>query len=67
MAKGPGKYDNECQFVMGAARAQAVLLLVIGGDKGSGFSFTGPVAMTSNVPKMLRDVADQIEEDVANG
>ena len=35
---GPGKYDYLCTYVREMSRAQCALVIVINGDKGSGFS-----------------------------
>lgn len=67
---GPGKYDQECEAALLATEAHAVLLIVLGGSKGNGFSFsmvqTGPLPDTraiDSIPQMLRSVANQIEAD----
>ena len=61
MALGPGKYDAECTSVMVAEHAEAVLLVVIGGTKGSGFSCQATPQITFSLPAILRKVADDIE------
>jgi hypothetical protein len=38
MAKGPGKYDNICTTAREAAQADSVVLIVLNGVHGSGFS-----------------------------
>jgi hypothetical protein len=61
MALGPGKYDSECTQVMVAEHADAVLLIVIGGSKGSGCSCQATPEITLSLPRILRRVADDIE------
>ena len=61
MALGPGKYDAECTQVMVAEHAEAVLVIVIGGKKGSGFACQATPAVTFSLPRILRNVADEIE------
>ena len=60
----PGKYDDVCTKAREETEAESVLLIVIKGKFGSGFSIqaTGPVLFT--VPDMLEDVAKQIRADI---
>ncbi len=58
---GPGKYDAIATIAREAAQAKGVLLIVIGGYRGSGFSVQAPIDVIAGVPKLLREVADQIE------
>lgn len=62
MALGPGKYDDLASHVRGVAEADGVLLLVIGGTRGSGFSAQLTLDLTLRLPEILRDIARQIEE-----
>ncbi len=41
MARGPGKYDDLATYVRQQAEAKAVIIIVLGGKKGSGFSCQG--------------------------
>ena len=61
--KGPGKYDDLATLVAHQAEALGVILVVIGGNKGSGFSVqaVGPIA--HELPSLLRNLADSIECD----
>lgn len=59
-----GKYDDECEAVFMKTKADAVLLCVCGGEKGDGFSMTIASNVVHVLPKVLREVADQIEEDL---
>lgn len=61
MALGPGKYDAETTRVMVAEHADAVILIVIGGSKGGGFSCQATPELTLALPKILRSMADDIE------
>jgi hypothetical protein len=38
MADGAGKYDDLCTTVREASHAEAALVIVLNGDRGSGFS-----------------------------
>jgi hypothetical protein len=65
MAIGPGKYDEECTYVREATNADAVIVIVLGGLKGSGFSVqTTTPALTKRLPEVLRYIANGIDEDV---
>lgn len=66
MALGPGKYDDVATYVRVATDAKAVVVIVIGGDKGSGFSIQAEVGFVDGpiLTKLLRDLADEIEFDI---
>jgi hypothetical protein len=59
---GPGKYDKECTAAR-EATGGSVLLIVLNGKVGAGFSaqIADPRALII-LPQLLRDVADQIEQ-----
>jgi hypothetical protein len=59
----PGKYDDLCSEVRKKAGAKVCLLIIIGGNNGSGFSAQMPGFAAADVPDILRDVANQIERD----
>jgi hypothetical protein len=65
MAIGPGKYDAEATLVMESAHASDVVVIVIGGDRGEGFSVQATLSVTRQLPKMLREIADQIEPEIS--
>lgn len=66
MADGPGKYDDLATYCRQKTNAQATLVLVLGGDKGSGFSVQMvECAEMAIVPELLRDMAAQIARDMA--
>lgn len=59
---GPGRYDPECTFVTKATKAHTVIVIVMGGDRGSGFSCqTQDPAFNSKLPAILRATANEIE------
>lgn len=64
MALGPGKYDDLCTAARVAAKAPcAVLLMVIGGERGDGFSLQAiDYDLTADLPALLRSIARQIED-----
>lgn len=64
MAQGPGKYDAIATVARETANARGIVLIVLQGDRGSGFSVQASEEMTRQLPKMLRVIADQIEADL---
>jgi len=63
MARGPGKYDNLATLVRTRAKAEGVIVIVIGGSKGGGFSVQATGEVTAKLPELLRIMADDIERD----
>jgi hypothetical protein len=61
---GPGKYDAECTAAQKATNAAGVILIVVGGDKGPGFSCQATLEVTRILPDMLRQIANQLEIDL---
>jgi hypothetical protein len=62
MPIGPGKYDDVATFVRKTTKAKAIGVIVLGGDKGSGFSIQSEdAALVAAIPTLLRKVADEIE------
>lgn len=60
---GAGKYDDLCTQVREAAEAQAVVLVVMDGNKGSGFSVQSHEPMSPAVLSvMLADLAHQVRQ-----
>ena len=63
MTIGPGVYDEEATMARERTNAQAVVLIVVRGDKGSGFSCQALEDVILDLPAVLRSLADQIEAD----
>lgn len=68
---GPGKYDAECEVVRAETGAAAIVLCVLGGKSGNGFSVsidgrqsTNPIATLATIPAVLREMAQSIETDL---
>ncbi len=64
-----GHYDDEAEQILREVRAQAVVLMVLGGKKGSGFSVSGlestsQESVISDLPRILRHMADEIQKDI---
>ncbi len=57
-----GKYDDESRDLLIKHGATATLVIVIGGERGTGFSFSGINRdIAKAVPDVLRAVATEIE------
>lgn len=63
---GPGRYDDVATFVRRLTSATGVLLVVLKGDRGSGFSAQLTPEATLTLPQMLRHLADQIDSSTRN-
>jgi len=65
---GGGKYAAQLDGLMAELDADVVLLVVVGGNQGSGFSIgindrgIGPDRALAQTPAILRALADSIEE-----
>jgi hypothetical protein len=64
MAAGPGKYDNLATYVREESKAEGAIVIIFGGNKGSGFSVQAQPNMLFNLPKILKDLAKEIERDI---
>jgi hypothetical protein len=67
MAIGPGKYDDLATYCREQSHAHGVILIVIEGDKGSGFAVQADLLTMLKQPEMLRSMADDIEKDMKGG
>jgi len=64
MEIGTGKYDQLCRDARGEAGAMAAILIIFDGEQGSGFSVQAPWEMRPDMPKIWRNLAARIEEDL---
>lgn len=64
---GPGKYDALVTDVRERTMAHGVILLVLGGVHGDGFSAQMSVQMAVSMPDILRKLANDIEASIQNG
>lgn len=67
MAIGRGKYYEECRAAAAATKGQAAFLIVLNGKRGSGFACETSILDLIELPRILRNVADQIEADHKQG
>jgi len=70
MALGPGKYDFVCSIVrehvgMTPDSPGGVIVIVIGGDKGNGFSVQADLQTTLGLPDLLEHMAREIRKSGA--
>lgn len=63
MPTGPGIYDDLATIVRKRTNADAVILMVVGGEKGNGFSVQTDLRLLLNLPDILRQMADQLEAE----
>lgn len=67
MAHGPGEYDNLCEEMLQRTDADCVVILVLGGQKGSGWSFNAKwealEKATKHMPQFLEKIAESIKVD----
>jgi hypothetical protein len=64
MAHGPGKYDPLATYVRESAHAEGVVVIVINGSRGTGFSVQGTANVQAFLPDLLDHVAAQIRADL---
>jgi hypothetical protein len=62
MALGPGKYDDLATDIRTKIHADGVVVIVINGDRGGGFSAQLSPTLTLMLPGMLRTIADEMED-----
>jgi enoyl-CoA hydratase/carnithine racemase len=67
MPVGPGKYDELATAARLAAKARGVVVIVLEGEHGNGFSVQADGPVTLALPRLLRFVADGIEADLEKG
>lgn len=66
MPLGPGKYDDLATAAMESAQAAGVIVIVIGGNRGHGFSIqTHDLGLAAKLPAILRYIADGMEKDMS--
>jgi hypothetical protein len=59
-----GRYDAEVTQAREATQAALCMLIVIGGNRGTGFSVQCiDEALVQAIPTLLRNVADRIEKE----
>jgi hypothetical protein len=64
---GPGRYNAECTAAREACASEGAVLLVYNGRHGQGFEVQGPLEMIAALPRVLRELASQIEQQQSGG
>jgi hypothetical protein len=65
MKREPGKYDALATSVRERTNAVGVVMIVLAGDQGHGFSVqTLDPSLEQSLPTLLRYIADNIERDL---
>lgn len=66
MAIGPGKYDDVCTKARIETNATGTLLIILDGNKGSGFScqIDKKEIARLRIPDILENMARQIRNDI---
>ena len=59
-----GLYDAETKALQQGFRSDAALILILGGDRGSGCSIMCKPQLQPHIPAQLRVIADQMERDM---
>jgi hypothetical protein len=67
MALGPGKYDDLCSEVRERASADGAIVIVLNGDRGSGFSCQANLQAMAALPDILERMARQLRQDMPGG
>lgn len=62
MSNGAGKYDDLCTVVRERSEAQGAIVIVLGGNLGSGFSVQANIETLSQLPEMLETIAKQMRQ-----
>jgi len=62
--KEPGKYDDLCTYVREQSDAAAAVVIIVGGNKGHGFSVQAFADVTPQLPEMLESIARQMRKDM---
>lgn len=61
----PGKYDDLCTLVRVASEADAVVVIIVNGIMGNGFSIQlTSEELVQNIPAMLEKMAKDIRADL---
>lgn len=67
---GPGKYDELCEYVLEKSKGKAAAVIIVDGPHGDGlsvmegFSLAGGRYHLGRLPKILREIADEVEKNL---
>jgi len=63
MTMGPGKYDDLCTQLREQAQAEGVVIFIVRGKHGNGFSVQAPLEVQATLPEVLESLAWRIRGD----
>lgn len=66
MTIGPGKYDELCMQAREQAQAEGVVMIVIQGRHGSGFSVQASLDVHAALPQALAALSESMREDLSH-
>lgn len=61
---GPGKYDELCTEAREKAQSVGAILMIFEGENGWGFSVQMPPHLMAQLPPLLREVANKVENEL---
>lgn len=64
MAVGPGKYDRVCTELREAMGADAVVVIILNGKRGTGFSMQASPQAARAMPDLLEVVVKGMRDDI---
>lgn len=64
MSIGPGKYGDVAERARIETQAEGVVMIVLGGNKGSGFDVQGPGYLLVQLPDLLEDLAKSVRKQM---
>lgn len=62
MPLGPGKYDDLCTDVRERSAASGAIVIVVGGNRGTGFSCQATLEVLATLPELLETVAREMRQ-----
>lgn len=60
----PGKYDDLCTMVREETQAEGVVLMIVRGNRGSGFSAQATPNVLHSLPDAIEMVVAQLRKDI---
>jgi hypothetical protein len=64
--EGPGKYDDLCTLVREQAQADAAIVIVFNGKRGSGFSVQAPIGIALSLAETLSQIANDMRHEATS-
>jgi tRNA A37 N6-isopentenylltransferase MiaA len=65
MPLGPGKYDDLCTDVREKSAAEGAIVIVVGGNRGTGFSCQATLGVLASLPQLLETVAREMRQSTS--